>query len=223
MTFIDNTRSCSKHRVKLGEACQEQPMKILLVDDDPGLLSVLAYVFRGQGHQASTTCNGFPAVGQWRMVQPDLVVLDVGWPTPLGLDVLRRIQEDGPPPSGATPVVLLTAIDEPAQVAECLRVSGRGLAAADLLLKPFRVRHLVERVQTLGQMRRGRSDGLAGRSATPTKRAGAVPTGWWTSPARSGDPATHSSVTSLVAANDHDTPSLAQEARPVFPRRIVNG
>jgi DNA-binding response OmpR family regulator len=217
MTFIYSIRRYSQHRIKFAKASQERLMRIQLVDDDHGLLHVLAHVFRGQGHQVSTTCNGFPAVEQWRMVQPDLVVLDVGWPTPLGLDVLRRIQQDGTK-SGAMPVVLLTAIDEPAQVAECLRVSGRGLEADDLLLKPFRVRHLVERVQALGRMRRGRSDGLATRSAGPTKRASAVPTGWWASPARSGGPSTSSSATSLVVANDHDTRSLAKEARPVFPR-----
>ena len=135
-------------------------MKILLVDDDHGLLHVLAYVFRGQGYQVSTTCNGFPAVGEWQIVQPDIVVLDVGWPTPLGLDVLRRMQESGTN-GGTMPAVVLTAIDDRPRLAESLRVSGGDLEADDLLLKPFRVRHLVERVQALARTRRHGSEDFA--------------------------------------------------------------
>ena len=158
-------------------------MKILLIDDDHGLLHVLAYVFRGQGYQVSTTFNGFPAVGEWQSVQPDVVVLDVGWPTPLGLDVLRRIQQSGT--NGETmPAVLLTAIDDRPQLTEALRVSGGDLEADDLLLKPFRVRHLVERVQALARTRRHGSADLATPSAAAISRVGAVPTGWWRSPER---------------------------------------
>ena len=156
-------------------------MKILLVDDDHGLLHVLAYVFRGQGYQVSTTCNGFPAVGEWQIVQPDIVVLDVGWPTPLGLDVLRRIQESETN-GGTMPAILLTAIDDRAHLAESLRLSGGDLEANDLLLKPFRVRHLIERVQALTRTRHRGSAGLTTRSTAPIdpiQGAGAIPTGWW--------------------------------------------
>ncbi len=64
-------------------------MKILLVDDDPDLLDLLAYALCCAGFSIITATDGNQALQRWQAEQPDLVLLDVGLPDLSGFDVCR--------------------------------------------------------------------------------------------------------------------------------------
>ena len=118
-------------------------MKILLVDDDVDLRRVLAYGLQQRGYDVVTSPNGSAALDQWQAVAPDIVMLDVGWPTPVGLGILHRMRQ-----RGAAPVLLLSVSSRASDLAEGLR-SG----ADDVCVKPFLLEHLVERLHALASRR----------------------------------------------------------------------
>ena len=76
---------------------------ILVVDDEPSLLSTIAYNLRREGHQVATAADGqaaLEAAGE----RPDLVVLDVMLPKLDGFEVCRRLRQQS-----AVPILMLTA------------------------------------------------------------------------------------------------------------------
>ena len=91
----------------------------------------------------TAAADGPTALEAARRDRPDLVVLDLGLPGMDGLDVARRLREDGD-----VPIVILTARDE-----EVDRILGLELGADDYVTKPFSPRELVARVRAV--LRRG--------------------------------------------------------------------
>ena len=82
--------------------------RILLADDDRGLLEMLLSIFRRAGyHDLLTASSGLEALRLWREEQPDLVVLDVMMPGMDGFSVLREIRR-----ASRVPVLMLTARGE---------------------------------------------------------------------------------------------------------------
>ncbi len=113
------------------------PTRVLLVEDDQDLRKILAYALRKQGYEVLVTPNGLPALQVWRAAHPDVVLLAVEAQDSSGMGVLDRIRW-----SGKTPVVVLTAANDPDLFAECLQ---RG--ANEVILKPFRTGYLVECIE----------------------------------------------------------------------------
>jgi len=110
--------------------------RILVVDDDPTVAEVVAGYLDRAGFAVDTVGDGPSAVARAALRRPDLVVLDVMLPGMDGLEVCRRLREDGP-----LPVVMLTARGE-----EEDRVLGLEVGADDYVAKPFSPRELVLRV-----------------------------------------------------------------------------
>ena len=124
--------------------------KILVVDDEPGIVSnVRAYLER-EGYAVQTAADGPAALRLARSFAPDLVVLDIMLPGIDGLEVLRRLRQDS-----EVYVLLLTA-----RADETDKVIGLTVGADDYLTKPFSPRELVARIKAI--LRRGRG----GESAT---------------------------------------------------------
>jgi DNA-binding response OmpR family regulator len=119
--------------------------KILVVDDEDDVRSLIAFTLDAQGFETVQACNGMEAFEQLALADFDLVVLDVMMPVITGLDVLQRIRE-----GGRTPVILLTAL---ASVEN--RVRGLELGADDYLTKPFDVVELAARVHAVLRRTRG--------------------------------------------------------------------
>jgi CheY-like chemotaxis protein len=116
-----------------------RPPRVLVVDDDPQLLSYLALALGGSGFVVETAADGSEALRRVAERPPDAVVLDVRMPGLDGLEVCRRIR------TGADlPVLLLTAL-----TAEPDEVAGFEAGADDYLAKPFRLAELVARVRRL--------------------------------------------------------------------------
>ena len=110
--------------------------RILLADDDRGLLEMLLSIFRRAGyHDLLTASSGLEALRLWREEQPDLVVLDVMMPGMDGFSVLREIRR-----ASRVPVLVLTARGEAED-----RIEGLENGADDYLPKPFLPKELLLR------------------------------------------------------------------------------
>jgi DNA-binding response OmpR family regulator len=114
---------------------------ILVVDDEPTIAEVVARYLVRAGYETSTAGDGPSAVAAATTSRPDLVVLDIMLPGIDGLEVMRRLHEDG---DERVPVILLTAKGE-----ESDRLVGLGRGADDYVVKPFSPLELVARVDAV--------------------------------------------------------------------------
>jgi two-component system, OmpR family, phosphate regulon response regulator PhoB len=134
--------------VKSAPERQEQAgERILVVDDEPDIIALVAYHLARSGYRVSTASTGTEALAAARQEQPALVVLDLMLPELSGFQVLERIRADRA--LAETPVLMLTARRE-----EPDRVQGLSLGADDYLVKPFSPQELVLRVRNI--LRRSR-------------------------------------------------------------------
>lgn len=109
---------------------------LLLIDDDQALAELLGEYLSGQGHRVQVVHDGDAGLRAFYGLQPDLVILDVTMPRRDGWQTLERIRE-----LSATPVIMLTARDEEANV-----LRGFKLGADDYVTKPFSFAELAARV-----------------------------------------------------------------------------
>ena len=114
--------------------------KILLIEDDSDLFSLLKYNLEKEGFQLTGLQTGKGAIELSRQVRPDLILLDIMLPDSDGLDICKGIRRD--PELAATPVIFLTA-----RASETDRIVGLELGANDYVVKPFFVRELIARIK----------------------------------------------------------------------------
>src|SRR5438445_10425152 len=114
--------------------------KILLIEDDADLFSLLKYNLEKEGFSLTGLQTGRGALELCRQVRPDLILLDIILPESDGLDICKGIRKD--PDLAATPVIFLTA-----RASETDRIVGLELGANDYVVKPFFVRELIARIK----------------------------------------------------------------------------
>jgi two-component system OmpR family response regulator len=114
--------------------------RLLLVDDEDNLRSMLEAALRHNGFDVSAVANGRDALDRATNDRPDLIVLDVMLPDLDGFEVCRRLRTDG----NRTPVLFLTAKDATED-----KVRGLTLGGDDYLVKPFSLEELVARAQAV--------------------------------------------------------------------------
>lgn len=114
-------------------------MKILVVDDDLELLSLIGYALRQAGYLVVEAVDGQAALEAFEREAPALVILDVNLPRLSGLEVCRRIRQES-----KVPIMMLTVRN-----AEEDQVQALDLGADDYLTKPFSPRTLSARVRAL--------------------------------------------------------------------------
>ena len=115
---------------------------ILVVDDVPRNVRLLADVLGAHGYRTSTAASGEEALACLAAERPDLVLLDVMMPGMDGYQVCRAIRAD--PACAVLPVVLVTALDP-----EQERIKGLEAGADDFLGKPIHQAELMARVRSL--------------------------------------------------------------------------
>jgi len=118
------------------------PAKILVVDDTPRNIRLLADILTAKGYEVITAASGPEALKQVEAEQPDLVLLDVVMPEMSGYEVCRKIREN--PATQILPVVMVTALDPGEE-----RVKGLEAGADDFLTKPINQAELLARVRSL--------------------------------------------------------------------------
>ena len=116
--------------------------RILVVDDEADISTILSVTLRRAGFEVETAGDGVEAIDQIRRQPPDLVILDVMMPRADGLETLKRIREHAP--TAQLPVIMLTA---KAQLADKIQGFDRG--ADDYVAKPFEPSEMLARVQSL--------------------------------------------------------------------------
>jgi two-component system OmpR family response regulator len=114
-------------------------MRLLVVEDEPDLLRLIATMLREEGFAVDTATDGEEASYKARAWTYDLIVLDVMLPKLDGWEVLRKVRKQH-----KTPVLMLTARDTVAD-----RVRGLDTGADDYLVKPFALTELIARVRAL--------------------------------------------------------------------------
>ena len=124
----------------------DQP-RVLVVEDEPSQLEVLAYNLEAEGFAISRAKDGEEALMLLEEDAPDIVVLDWMMPNISGIEVCRRIKTN--PETRSIPVIMLSARSE-----EIDRVRGLETGADDYVIKPYSVIELMARVRT--QLRRVR-------------------------------------------------------------------
>jgi two-component system OmpR family response regulator len=119
-------------------------MRILVVEDDPKMAALLRRGLLEEGHAPDVATAGTDALWMARAVEYDAIVLDLLLPGVDGIEVCRRLREDGV----WSPILMLTARDGVED-----RVSGLDAGADDYLPKPFSFSELLARLRAL--VRRG--------------------------------------------------------------------
>jgi len=111
--------------------------RILLVDDEPAVQTLLAYPLRKDGYEVVSATDGRQALDHFAENRFDLVVLDIMLPKIDGIEVCRRLRS-----KSQVPIIMLTAKDD-----EIDKVVGLEMGADDYITKPFSVREFRSRVR----------------------------------------------------------------------------
>ncbi len=111
--------------------------RILLVDDEQAIQTLLAYPLRRDGYEVIPAHDGREALDRFAEQRFDLVVLDVMLPRVDGIEVCRRLRSHS-----QVPIIMLTARDD-----EVDKVLGLEMGADDYITKPFSVREFRSRVR----------------------------------------------------------------------------
>ena len=115
----------------------EASARILLVDDEEAIQTLLAYPLRKEGYDVVAARDGRQALDLFAAQRFDLVVLDVMMPRLDGIEVCRRLRS-----RSQVPIIMLTARDD-----EVDKVLGLEIGADDYITKPFSVREFSSRVK----------------------------------------------------------------------------
>jgi two-component system cell cycle response regulator len=113
--------------------------KILLVDDQPDLLSTVEYRLRFAGCEVVTASNGQEGLAKAASEHPDLILLDKNMPIMNGQEMLERLRAD--PSLKSIPVIMLTAQCESQDIA-----GASALGISDYVTKPFDFTQLMDKV-----------------------------------------------------------------------------
>jgi two-component system phosphate regulon response regulator PhoB len=116
--------------------------RVLIVDDEPDIVALVAYHLSKSGYSVSTATNGPDGLAQARREKPALIVLDLMLPGLSGLEVMQQLRSDQS--TSRIAVLMLTARRE-----ESERIEGLTLGADDYLTKPFSLQELVLRVAAI--------------------------------------------------------------------------
>jgi len=114
--------------------------KILIVEDEPNMVSGLRDNFEYDGYEVITAPDGVSGLERAIKESPDLVILDVMMPRMSGLDVCKQLKAKRP----SIPIIMLTARGQ-----EVDKVVGLELGADDYVTKPFSIRELLARVKAV--------------------------------------------------------------------------
>lgn len=114
---------------------------ILIVDDTPANLRLLANILGDQGYEIRPATNGKHALLAARAEPPDLILLDIKMPGMSGYDVCVELKKD--PRTENIPVIFISALDDIAD-----KIKGFSLGGVDYITKPFQTEEVLARVKT---------------------------------------------------------------------------
>lgn len=113
--------------------------KVLVVDDEPGIRSAIAYALKREGYEIETAADGVEALEKVESFGPSVLVLDVMMPRMDGYEVCRRLEN-----RSGIGIILLTVKNDMVD-----KIVGLELGADDYMTKPFEIREVLARVKAL--------------------------------------------------------------------------
>lgn len=119
-------------------------MRVLIIDDDPILLTMLREILKGSGMEILTAASGAEGVTTAREQNPDVVILDLMMPEVSGWEACEAIRE-----FSNVPILILSAVTDSAKV-----MASLDAGADDFLVKPVPKGVLVSHINRLARMRR---------------------------------------------------------------------
>jgi DNA-binding response OmpR family regulator len=122
-----------------------EPMRILIIEDEPRMLELLCKGLYESGFTVMTAADGEIGLAMATAHELDAIVLDIGLPKMNGYALMKALRERG----CRTPVLMLTARDTEDDI-----IHGLGVGADDYLTKPFSFPELVARLQSITRRRR---------------------------------------------------------------------
>jgi two-component system, OmpR family, response regulator len=122
-------------------------IKLLLVEDDPDMLDLTAYVLRRERFVVVEAADGAQAIRRWQTDRPDLVILDLGLPNLDGFEVMRRIRQEQ-----ETPILVVTGRTGAQDIMRAFN-----LGTDDFIPKPYEFRELIARVRAILRRSKGAS------------------------------------------------------------------
>lgn len=114
--------------------------KILIVEDEPGIMLGIKDEFESEGYEVYTAENGEDGLAKVSRHKPDLLILDIMMPVLDGYEVCKRLRMQG----DTTPIIMLTVKDK-----EIDKILGLELGADDYVTKPFSLRELLARAKAV--------------------------------------------------------------------------
>ena len=113
------------------------PARVLIVDDEPNIISTVASLLRAHGYEVLSVMNGRAALDAVERDKPDVIVLDLGLPDMPGIEVCQHVRL-----SSGVPILVLSA-----RGAEPDKVAALDAGADDYVTKPFGAQELLARIR----------------------------------------------------------------------------
>lgn len=121
---------------------ESKPKRILLADDEPDILEIISYNLIQQGYEVYTAKNGDEALDKAKLLNPDLIILDIMMPKKTGIEVCKILRTQSIFKN--TLIIFLTAIDD-----EPTHIKGLETGADDYISKPISPKILISRVNAI--------------------------------------------------------------------------
>ena len=121
-------------------------LKVLLADDEEGILEIMARKVAMQGYTVITAADGQQAWDKITTEAPDIILLDVTMPKITGLEILKKLRAARPSKKWQ-PVILVSSLGEIRQVQE-----GLGLGADHYLTKPCSIEEVVKAIRLMASL-----------------------------------------------------------------------
>jgi two-component system alkaline phosphatase synthesis response regulator PhoP len=119
-----------------------RPMRILIADDEPDILEIISYNLGKEGYEIHTAKDGNEAIEKAKLLNPDLIILDVMMPKKTGMEVCQILRTQ--PLFQQTLIIFLTALSD-----EASQIKGLEYGADDYVNKPISPKVLTSRVNAL--------------------------------------------------------------------------
>jgi cyclic di-GMP phosphodiesterase len=128
-----------------------EPIRVLIVDDEPGVAKMLVRLLTGEGYDVEVATDAASALDAVPRHNPDVILLDVVFPGGDGFSMCQQLKRDAA--TRLTPIILVTGLTD-----RETRIKGREAGADDFLTKPFDRQELLARVASLARIKRYTDD-----------------------------------------------------------------
>lgn len=125
-----------------GEDIGKKAVSVLLVEDDPDLITLVSSLLVSNGFKVVSAATGEDAISAVQREQFNVALLDIKLPDMLGFDVLARIRAN--PVTKSLPVIIISQVDDEQEIVRALN-----MGADDYVTKPFSSPILIARVQSV--------------------------------------------------------------------------